>query len=168
MNDPTRATYRVHFENGKFANRQMRIGTAPQPAPEPPRAPRVPRVAKLMALAVRFDGLVRSGHVKDFAEIARLGYVTRGRISQIMDLANLAPDIQEELLFLASVKTGKDTITERDLRPITRHMDWQSQRRLWRTMTNRDEPKAPQPEGIVAIRSKILQMLDVSVVVDRQ
>jgi len=168
MSDPTRATYKVHFENGKFANRQMRIGTAPQPAPEPPRAPRVLRVGKLMALAVRFDGLVRGGHVKDFAEIARLGYVTRGRISQIMDLANLAPDIQEELLFLASAKTGKDAITERDLRPITRHMDWQSQRRLWRTMTNRDEPKAPQPEGIVAIRSKILQMLDVSVVVDRQ
>ena len=159
MSDPTRATYKVHFENGKFANRQMRIGTAPQPAPEPPRAPRVPRVAKLMALAVRFDGLVRGGHVKDFAEIARLGYVTRGRISQIMDLANLAPDIQEELLFLASVKTGKDTITERDLRPITRHMDWQSQRRLGRTMTNRDEPKAPQPEGIVAMRLKISQVL---------
>lgn len=160
MNDPTRATYKVHFDSGKFANRQMRIGTAPQPAPQPALAPRVPRVAKLMALAVRFDGLVRSGHVKDFAEIARLGNVTRGRISQIMDLANLAPDIQEELLFLQSAKAGKDAITERDLRPITRHMDWQSQRRLWRKMTDRDEPKAPPPEGIVAMRSKISQVLD--------
>ena len=77
-----------------------------------------------------------------------------------MDLANLAPDIQEELLFLPSAKTGKDAITERDLRPITRYMDWQSQRRLWRTMTARDEPKAPPPEGIVAMRSKISQVLD--------
>lgn len=159
MSDPNRATYKVHFDNGKFANRQMRIGAAPEPAPQPALAPRVPRVAKLMALAVRFDGLVRSGQVKDFAEIARLGYVTRGRLSQIMDLANLAPDIQEELLFMTSAKAGKDEVTERHLRPLTRHMDWQTQRRLWKTMTNREGPKAPPPEGIVAMRQKVAQVL---------
>lgn len=40
MSDPNRATYKVHFDNGKFANRQMRIGAAPEPAPQPALAER--------------------------------------------------------------------------------------------------------------------------------
>jgi hypothetical protein len=152
-----RATYKVHFDISHTSSRQMRVGLAPEPPPGPRR---VPRVAKLMALAVRFDGLVRSGQVKDFAEIARLGYVTRGRISQIMDLANLAPDIQEELLFLEPQKSGKDPITERHLRAVTRHSDWASQRRLWRAMTKREaEPPEPAPDGVIAMRSRVAQVL---------
>ena len=103
MSLPDRATFKVCFESGVNTSRTMRVGN-PQPTlpkPASSRSPRrVPRVAKLMALALRFDWLVRSGQVKDFAEIARLGHVTRGRLSQIMDLVNLAPDIQEQLLFL--------------------------------------------------------------------
>jgi hypothetical protein len=60
----------------------------------------LPRISKLMAFAIRFDGLVRSGEVRDYADLARLGYVTRARITQIMNLLNLAPDIQESILFL--------------------------------------------------------------------
>jgi len=60
----------------------------------------IPRISRLMALAIKFDGLVRHGEVRDYADLARLGYVTRARITQIMNLLNLAPDIQEEILFL--------------------------------------------------------------------
>lgn len=60
----------------------------------------VPRVSKLMALAIRLEELVQRGEVRDYADLARLGYVTRARITQIMNLLNLAPDIQENLLFL--------------------------------------------------------------------
>ena len=92
---------------------------------------RVPRVAKLMALAIRFEGLVRDGVVADYAELARLGHVTRARITQIANLLNLAPDIVEAILFLEPVKRGKDPITERELRPIVAVADWKRQRRLW-------------------------------------
>ena len=91
----------------------------------------VPRVAKLMALAIRFDGLVCDGVVADYAELARLGRVSRSRVSQIMSLLNLAPDIQESLLFLADVKSERDPVTERDLRPVVREMDWEKQRGMW-------------------------------------
>lgn len=56
---------------------------------------RSPRLARLMALAIKFDGLVRQGVVRDYADLARLGYVSRARITQIMNLLHLAPDIQE-------------------------------------------------------------------------
>ncbi len=60
----------------------------------------VPRVSKIMALAIRFHGLVRRGEVRDYTDLARLGYVTPARMTQIMCLLHLAPDIQEALLFL--------------------------------------------------------------------
>lgn len=52
---------------------------------------RVPRITRLMALAIKFDGYLRDGLVHDYAELARLGHVSRARITQIMDLTLLAP-----------------------------------------------------------------------------
>jgi hypothetical protein len=54
----------------------------------------------LLALAVRFEGLLREGTVWDYAELARLGGVSRARMTQIMSLRNLAPVIQERILGL--------------------------------------------------------------------
>ncbi|MGC6444293.1 MAG: hypothetical protein ACON4H_16700 [Rubripirellula sp.] len=51
------------------------------------------------------------------------------RLSQIMGLLMLAPDIQEAILMLPKVHEGRDTVTERDLRRITRSLDWGVQRR---------------------------------------
>ena len=91
----------------------------------PAVADRPPRIAYLLALAHRFDALVRSGTVNDYAELARLGHVTRARVTQIMNLLTLAPDIQESLLFLSS-KSG--CVTERDLRRISAEVRWDRQR----------------------------------------
>lgn len=91
----------------------------------------IPRLSKLMALAIRFEGLVERGELRDYADLARLGYVTRARITQIMNLRNLAPDIQEELLFLPRTVKGRDPICETDMRPITTVPYWQRQRRMW-------------------------------------
>ena len=60
---------------------------------------RLPRIARLMALAIKFDGMLREGVVTDYADLARLGSVTRARMTQIMNLLNLAPDIQEQMIF---------------------------------------------------------------------
>lgn len=94
----------------------------------------IPRVAKLLALAIRFDGLVRRGEVQDYADLARLGYVTRARITQIMNLLNLAPDIQEDILFLPNTTKGRDLILERDLRPVAAVPHWNRQRKMWAQM----------------------------------
>ena len=94
----------------------------------------VPRLSKLMALAIRFDGLVRGGEVRDYADLARLGYVTRARITQIMNLLNLAPDIQEGILFLPRTVKGRDPIRERDVRPIAAVPHWHRQRKMWKKL----------------------------------
>ena len=91
---------------------------------------RVPRIARLMALAIRFEQLIGAGEVTDYAELARLGHVTRARITQIMNLRLLAPDIQQELLFLPPIEAGRDTIHVRMLQPIAQVPDWRKQRRL--------------------------------------
>jgi hypothetical protein len=84
-----------------------------------------------MALAIRFEGLIREGTVVDFADLARLGGVTRARITQIMNLRLLAPDIQEQILFLPRVERGKDPVVLRDLQPIAGEADWTRQRAMW-------------------------------------
>jgi hypothetical protein len=86
----------------------------------------------MMALAIRFDGLIRDGVIADQAVIARLGYVSRARITQIMNLLHLAPDIQEEVLFLPRIERGKEPIQEHELRRIAAVPDWRKQRRLWK------------------------------------
>jgi hypothetical protein len=118
----------LHVTTRHKGRKQLEPGTKP---PEVP-AGRVPRVSRLMALALRFEWLLAAGVVKDQAELARLGHVTRARLTQIMNLLNLAPDIQEALLFLPRVERGKDPLTERQLRPIAAEPDWQTQRRMWR------------------------------------
>jgi len=87
-----------------------------------------------MALALRLEHLLKDGEVADYADLARLGHVTRARVTQIMNLLNLAPDIQEELLFLPKTTHGRDTIRERHLRPIAAVLDWRKQRRMWKTL----------------------------------
>jgi hypothetical protein len=92
----------------------------------------VPRIARLLALAIRFDRLLRAEEFRDYAELARLGRVTRARMTQIMKLLDLAPDIQEQILFLPIVKG----LNERNLRPVVSRVDWQEQRRMFQNILN--------------------------------
>jgi hypothetical protein len=94
--------------------------------------PRISRVAHLMALAWRFEKLVQGREVKDYAHLARLGRVTRARITQIMNLLHLAPDLQERLLFLSRPPQGRDPVHLARLQPIAAALNWRTQRRLWR------------------------------------
>jgi hypothetical protein len=98
---------------------------------------RVPRVARLMALALRFERLIRTGVVADYTTLAALGRVTCARVSQIMNLVQLAPDIQEAILFLPRVERGQDPIILRQSQPIAAALDWRHQRLLWRRLCDR-------------------------------
>ncbi len=122
---------KVRFRCGRNGRKHLESGDTPVGSVEPGR---VPRVARLMALAIRFDGLVREGAVADQAELARLGHVTRARLTQVMNLLHLAPDIQESLLFLPRVERGSDPVHERQLRPITSVPEWRKQRRMFKCL----------------------------------
>jgi hypothetical protein len=63
-----------------------------------------------------------------------LGHVSRARISQIMNLVHLAPDIQEAILLLPRTVQGRDPIRLRQLQPIAAILDWQKQRLRWRSL----------------------------------
>jgi hypothetical protein len=107
----------------------------------PQETSRVPRIARLMALAIRMEDLIRAGSIADYSELAQLGHVSRARISQIMNLLLLAPDIQEQILFLPSSSRGRDPIRLASLQPIARALHWAQQRRLWASLVpNRLEP----------------------------
>ena len=98
--------------------------------------PLIPRVARLMALAIRFEGMLRNETIQDYAELARLGGVTRARMTQIMKLRHLAPDIQEQILFLPNIRG----LNERNLRPVVIRIDWREQRRMFQKICGRKLP----------------------------
>lgn len=87
-----------------------------------------------MAPAIRFDEMLRTGGASDTIELARRGHVTQPRMSQIMALNQLAPDIQEALLNLPATK-GKPEIHEKRLRPIAALLRWDDQRKAWGELT---------------------------------
>ncbi|MBP7430708.1 MAG: hypothetical protein KBC05_14840 [Candidatus Hydrogenedentes bacterium] len=133
MNEPAEhagltVTHQVHFQRGRKSRKAIIEGPPPETA-----APvgRVPRISRLMALALRLERLIETGEVKDQAEIARLGHVTRARVTQIMSLLHLAPDIQEAILFLPLTTKGRDPIREKHVRPIAAELNWRIQRETW-------------------------------------
>lgn len=134
----TTVTMPVHFQYRSKGNRVLRVGPHPEkPAVGPGR---VPRVARLMALAIKFEGLLASGAIADQVEFAELGHVTRARVTQIMNLTLLAPDIQEAILHLPLVLEGRDPISERHLRPIAGEIEWGRQRTMWGDLITKMDP----------------------------
>ena len=108
----------------------------PVPKGDEPILGSIPRITRLMALAIKFEGLIEDGLVRDFADLARLGSVTRARITQVMNLLYLAPDIQEEILELPRTVRGRDPINETGVRKIVGVMDWERQREMWREFSS--------------------------------
>jgi hypothetical protein len=104
------------------------------PSGSPKASGRVPRIARLLALAHKFDRLLDDGVIADYATLARLGHVSRARITQILNLLNLAPDIQEEILFMPLTLEGHDPVPMRRLGAVAQTLDWRYQRALWRRL----------------------------------
>jgi hypothetical protein len=108
-----------------------------RPRTKPAEPGRVPRIARLMALALRFEQLLCTGKVRDYVDLAALGHVSRARITHIMNLLLLAPDLQEQILYLPRVESGRDSIHLSQLQALTRTLDWPSQRRMWHKLQHR-------------------------------
>ena len=121
----------VHFTRGRHTRKVIEPG--PPTESSTPEG-RIPRISRLMALAIRFDRLIKAGEITDQADLARLGNVTRARVTQIMNLLQLAPDIQEAILFLPRTVKGRDPIREHHLRPIAAEQEWRKQQREWKRL----------------------------------
>ena len=101
-------------------------GTVPgaRPAPGSPQVPtNIPKITLLLVVGHHFERLVREGVVKDYAEIARRTGLTRARVTQIVDLMLLAPEIQEQILSSGFV----DDVRERTLRGSAPTPSWEAQ-----------------------------------------
>ncbi len=123
----------IHFATRTRGRREIVEG--PRPVAEVNDEGRVPRVSRLMALAIRIEGLVASGAIADLAEAAAVGHVSRARMTQIANLLLLAPDIQLALLELPRVRSGRDPIVETHLRAVAAEVCWRCQRSLWSAVT---------------------------------
>jgi hypothetical protein len=135
MNGQLTVTREFHVTRRQFGQKQFRDGAAQQVP-----AGRIPRIARLMALAIRCERLIRDGVVADQSELARFGHITTARMTQIMSLLNLAPDIQEQILLLPRTERGRDAVKETDIRPIATTLDWRKQRRMWAALCRRVQP----------------------------
>lgn len=125
-------TKEIHFATRTRGRREIVEG--PRPIADVTDEGRVPRVARLMALAIRIEGLIESGAVGDLAEAAAVGHVSRARMTQIANLLLLAPDIQLALLELPRVREGRDPIVETHLRQVAAEPAWHRQRAAWESL----------------------------------
>ena len=104
---------------------------AESPTPRAAGSGRLPRVTQVLALAIQFEDMLQRGEAKDYADLARLGGLCRERVSQIMRLVYLAPDIQVELLYLPPTPTGRYPVSETGARKIASLLSWTEQRNEW-------------------------------------
>jgi len=116
----TGALHRVQRGHGKRFT--------PEPPPGPVRRPA--RVAVMLALAHKIQGAIDRGTVRDQAEVARRLGFTRARVTHLMDLTLLAPDVQERVLFLEAVD-GVQPVSECALRAVAHLRSWGEQKRRW-------------------------------------
>lgn len=102
-----------------------------EPPPSPPASVRRPsRVARVLAFAHRIEAAIARGEYRDRADASRQLGFARARLTQLMDLMLLAPDIQERILFSEAVD-GVEPMTERGLRTVLCSGSWAAQRGRW-------------------------------------
>ena len=116
----TDALHRVQRRHGKRFVAEAPTGPVQRPA----------RVAVMLALAHKIDAAIVDGHVRDQAEVARRLGFTRARLTHLLNLRLLAPDIQDALLALEATD-GVEPLTEHSLRAVTSVSSWTEQRRKW-------------------------------------
>ena len=121
-------------QRGRGAKKRI-IESAGASGESKPSLERIPRLSRYMALAIHFEDLIRRGIVTDYADLARLGHVTRARVTQIMNLRLLAPEIQDSLLNHTDAKFRQQSIDLKTLQSLAKVFDWREQRKVWNQMS---------------------------------
>jgi hypothetical protein len=122
------------FENGNIGSLARQVATAGvvsaiphlRRTPKPPREPRTPRVVELLRKAIEWQALLDSGTIARQADIASREGITRARVTQVMGMLRLAPEIQERILSMPD-GVGRPSLTERMLRPFGMIADQRNQ-----------------------------------------
>ena len=95
-----------------------------EPPPGPSRRPA--RVALTLALAHMIQKAIDRGEIRDQADAAQKLDLTRARLTQIMNLTLLSPQLQEQILFLEAID-GIEPFSERGVRGVVRLVRWVEQ-----------------------------------------
>ena len=132
MNAKLTVNRSFHVQTRRNGSKSLADGKAPSKAQG-----RIQRITRLLALAHRCRDLVRDGVIINQSELAHYGQISTTRMSQIMWLDNLAPDIQDAILALPRTVQGRDEILEQDVRPIAKTLDWNQQRKMWAALRKR-------------------------------
>jgi hypothetical protein len=119
--------------------RHVAVSFVEERRPLPPTVRRPAKIARMLALAHHIQRAIEAGVFLDRASVADRVRLTRARVTQLLDLLLLAPDIQSAVLDLQAID-GVEPIAEHSLRPLTRPMSWDEQRALWSNL----QPAAPR------------------------
>jgi hypothetical protein len=131
MNDQPTNRHVISAPIFRSRARHVRFTNEPPDAPAVAESVRRPaKVAQLVALAHHIQRAIDRGEVLDRATVARSLGITRARVSQLLDLTLLAPDIALALLELEAVD-GAEPMAERELREVVRAGSWEAQRGMW-------------------------------------
>ena len=134
MNKPVSVDFQFSIkQHGRGAKKRMIEGNG-ESNESKKATERIPRISRYMALAIHFEDLIRRGIVIDYADLARLGHVTRARVTQIMNLRLLAPEIQEEILFSESMTNRVELVQLKWLQTLATDFNWGDQRKHWRNV----------------------------------
>ena len=132
------------FENGNIGTLTRRVPadrvvSAVPPwrsKPTPPKVPTTPRVVELLRKAIEWQALLESGEATSQAEVACREGLTRARVTQVMGLLRLAPEIQQHILSMLDI-VGRPSITERALRRVSRLEQLGAQRQAFQQLVGR-------------------------------
>ena len=129
------------FENGSVGLLKRRVPasqvvTAIPERQRRPKPPKPPRVVETLLKAMEWRRQIDAGEVPDQATIARREGVSRARVTQVLMLLRLAPDIQESILALPG-SPNPPRLPERVLRPIALLDDSEEQTAAFEEVTRR-------------------------------
>ena len=113
--------------------RRMRQRAVSFSMPQADRAPtsKPAAIARSIALAHHLERGLTSGRFPDRNMLAPLLGVSKPRVTQLLLLPLLAPDLQERLLFLETTEQGGEPVSEAMIRPIAMAASWAQQRAMW-------------------------------------
>jgi len=123
----------VEIQFPLYANGRLSGGSSQGPRSA---SGRLPRVTQVLALAISFQDMIQRGEARDYADLARLGCLTRERMSQIMEMVWLAPNIQQEILEFPPTVTTRFPVSEVAVRRVAGLLSWNQQRDAWQILKN--------------------------------
>ncbi len=92
----------------------------------------LPGVVRSLVLGHQLQRCLKERQARSFKQVSQWLHISHARVSQLLSLTLLAPEIQEEILL--SKETDHLRLTEQRIRQITLEPSWKAQRMLWQAL----------------------------------